>query len=521
MKTGARDAYLKSPSCGKTNYTVLFCGSASGVYLPPLVVFAAEHVYESWMENGPPGTRFACSPKGYMLDVNFESWFIKVFVEHVKNYDKPVVIVYDGHNSHITYDTMKIANDNQIIVVCLPAHTSHAMQPLDVAVFKAVKVQWKKILFDYFQEFRARRAVDKSKFGFLLGKLWPKLNPIHMINGFQASGLYPIDPSVLDRRIVGILGPNEPQYEESTNISCPEKRLNKLVSVVDEMFTSPTTSQPRNAPRKRIQAQFGEVLTRPEALERLRLEKEERAEKLKAKKAEKEMIKKVKKDAKDAEKARKNALKEKEQTKKQARKKAQKGQKGKKVKKVEKRKKAKESTVKAQIGRALNYHESSNSDCSSSEEDIDLVRKDLNNSWSSVSSEPNTSDLLPSADEFDDADDLPDLPDEPVPSTSRNVTITTNKKTSKTKVMKVKNIKTKNTAKPKLKSPRKEAWIVDMLEEEERIVESAEVEKVEKVITKDDPNVVEVEIDGEAVLLKENVSYVCVSYEGENWPGMI
>ncbi len=311
---------------------------------------------------------------------------------------------------------------------------------------------------------------------------------------------------------------------DTRNISSPDKRLNRLVSAVDELFKSPTTSQPaRNPARKRIQAQFGEVLTQPEALERLRKEKEERAEKLRAKKAEKEMIKKVKKDAKDAERARKKALKEKEQAKKQAEKKAQKGKKGQKGKEVEKRKKAKESTVMSQIGRSLNYHDTSSSGSdysSSSEEDIDLVRKDLNNSWSSVSSEANTSDLLPSADEFDDADDLPDLPDEPVPSTSRNITTTTiNKKTSRAKVIKVKNIKTKNTGKTKLKSPRKEAWIVDMLDKEKEMIVDAPIE--EEVITKDDPNVVEIEIDGEAVLIKENVSYVCVTYEGENWPGMI
>ena len=88
--------------CGKTMYTVLFCASAAGHYLPPLVVFAAEHLYDKWMENGPKDALYTCTPRGYLQGLNFESWFIKVFVEYVKNYQKPAVVVYDGHGSHKT-----------------------------------------------------------------------------------------------------------------------------------------------------------------------------------------------------------------------------------------------------------------------------------------------------------------------------------------------------------------------------------------------------------------------------------
>ena len=168
-------------------YSVLFCASAAGHYLPPLVVFAAEHVYDKWMENGPKDALYTCTPRGYMQGLNFESWFLKVFVEYVKNYEKPVVVIYDGHGSHITYVTMAAARDNNIIVVCLPAHTSHAMQPLDVAVFKSVKVTWKQILKAFYHNTSNNKKVDKSKFASLLSKLWPTLNPAHITNGFKES----------------------------------------------------------------------------------------------------------------------------------------------------------------------------------------------------------------------------------------------------------------------------------------------------------------------------------------------
>ena len=47
--------------------------------------------------------------------------------------------------NHITYYTILIAIRNRIINVCLPAHHSHATQPLVMAVFKFVKQNWMMI----------------------------------------------------------------------------------------------------------------------------------------------------------------------------------------------------------------------------------------------------------------------------------------------------------------------------------------------------------------------------------------
>ncbi len=44
-------------------------------------------------------------------------------------------LVLDGHNSHCTYCFCKFAAANDIIVICLPSHTTHVLQPCDVGVF--------------------------------------------------------------------------------------------------------------------------------------------------------------------------------------------------------------------------------------------------------------------------------------------------------------------------------------------------------------------------------------------------
>ncbi|KAF9220292.1 hypothetical protein BS17DRAFT_715149, partial [Gyrodon lividus] len=40
----------------------------------------------------------------------------------------------DDHNSHGTYKFYKFTADHHIIILCLPSHTTHVLQPLDVGI---------------------------------------------------------------------------------------------------------------------------------------------------------------------------------------------------------------------------------------------------------------------------------------------------------------------------------------------------------------------------------------------------
>jgi hypothetical protein len=49
----------------------------------------------------------------------------------------------DGHNSHCTFKFCKYAADNKIIIICLPSHTTHALQPCEVGAFGPLALSWK------------------------------------------------------------------------------------------------------------------------------------------------------------------------------------------------------------------------------------------------------------------------------------------------------------------------------------------------------------------------------------------
>ena len=83
-------------------------------------------------KRGPPGVCYGFSDSGWMMDNNFEDWFIKQFIPCTQHLGRPALLTFDGHNSHISYGTVKAAMENNIVIVYLPPNTSHALQPLDV-----------------------------------------------------------------------------------------------------------------------------------------------------------------------------------------------------------------------------------------------------------------------------------------------------------------------------------------------------------------------------------------------------
>lgn len=288
VRKQSRDAYIKSPTSGKTTYSVLFAVSASGKFLPPFVIYKSKHLYESWTSGGPRGTGYSCSDSGWMMDFNFENWFTKHFVKHVEDLDKPVLLSFDGHNSHLTYNTVKAAIDNNIILLCLPPNTSHALQPLDVGVFRPAKVIWRKVLNTWFTESRME-SVDKAVFPRLLARLWQQLQPQNAIGGFRGSGLYPANRKAVMHRVTQTLDTSKPTSSsiaatsDELNIqSTPRKLLRKaIIEVIAPTPSADTiaTQDQKKRNRKRVQSKVGEVLTEEDVLERMREEEETRKQK--------------------------------------------------------------------------------------------------------------------------------------------------------------------------------------------------------------------------------------------------
>ena len=198
-RRGAKWVHETTGGSGREVTTIHVCGSASGTCLPPFVLYKGKHLYSTWTKGGPAGTIYGVSESGWMEKANFLSWFKKLFVPSVQGLleSGPVVLIFDGHHSHISVELLEYARAKNVHLVCLPSHTSHILQPMDVGVFGPMKATWKRLLKEYKTSTRAAN-VTKEVFPTLLKKLLDSsLRPEHITAGFRASGLHPLKPSAI------------------------------------------------------------------------------------------------------------------------------------------------------------------------------------------------------------------------------------------------------------------------------------------------------------------------------------
>lgn len=60
---------------------------------------------------------------------NWGLQFLKI-TEDIRVGGQHLVLVLDGYGGHIQYPFLKLMKDNRFVVIALPAHTLHVIQPL-------------------------------------------------------------------------------------------------------------------------------------------------------------------------------------------------------------------------------------------------------------------------------------------------------------------------------------------------------------------------------------------------------
>ena len=236
---GSKDTPRVVPSEGKGMHTVLVCGNANGEYLPPSVVFKEKgrQIFPSWMSGAPEGTCFNVTPSGWMEDYAFEEWIVKIFLEFVENQPKPVVLFFDGHNSHLTYRSAINCQKNGIHLICLPPSTSHALQLMDVSVFGPMKTVWRNILPKFYQDSKAA-GVTKGSFCVLLNQLWAQSftsKPQNLVKGFKKTGLYPVDMHAIPQSKIIVTVDFEQTSEKNTGSSANINSVNSITNADTEV----------------------------------------------------------------------------------------------------------------------------------------------------------------------------------------------------------------------------------------------------------------------------------------------
>ncbi|XP_025154458.1 tigger transposable element-derived protein 6-like [Harpegnathos saltator] len=127
------------------NVTFVASMSASGNFWAPAFIFPRKRIKPELMNNAPSGSPAFPQDKGWM-DRDVFLQFIKYFVNQTRpSKEQPVLIVLDGHSSHTkSLNVIDYCRESGVILLSLPPHCTHKMQPLDVScrcrsVLKTIK----------------------------------------------------------------------------------------------------------------------------------------------------------------------------------------------------------------------------------------------------------------------------------------------------------------------------------------------------------------------------------------------
>ena len=228
---------LKGKPCYEVNpgekgetTTVLATFNAVGTYAPLLFIFKGKRLKAEWCVGAPVDSIVRVSDNGWITSELFVE-FAKKFVSSLpKNDPKPHLLLLDGHRTHVyNMDFLSLMKENNVYPFCFPPHTTHCLQPADVALFKSVKHNWTAEGRKHMRENGGRKP-DKKQFFKLFQCAWTKAATIETAqSGFRETGTFPVNRKAIKPEVFAPSQTSERQLDCEPAPPVPETQATRTV----------------------------------------------------------------------------------------------------------------------------------------------------------------------------------------------------------------------------------------------------------------------------------------------------
>jgi DDE superfamily endonuclease len=184
--------------------TCIECISARGEAIPTFFITKGKRFMARWTDDWRarghhPKSSWTASSSGFINEDLALEW-LDHFIENAHIPQRPrrrgqhCLLLMDGHGSHLTYDFIVKCYEYGIIPFCLPPHTTHILQPLDVCVFLPYKHWHQVVLLRKVQE----GIFDFGKDDFLAAQ--PEIKALAfkkstILSAWRACGIVPWNPN--------------------------------------------------------------------------------------------------------------------------------------------------------------------------------------------------------------------------------------------------------------------------------------------------------------------------------------
>lgn len=239
-KKGDKAVYKRCSNDPKECNTTLIGGSAAGIVAPPLVVFNYKRMPGNFMKEFPSDWAMGVSDNGWMTGPLFFEYIANTFYKWLieTKIQFPVILFVDGHSSHMTFTLSEFCKSHGIVFIDFYPNATHLLQPMDVAVFKPLKVEWKKVSDAWRLKHNGAR-IEKREFAKILKVAVDNTDmDSHLKSGFKACGLHPFDANSIsyDRLLKSssTVSPSSQSNCETNNVKVNYTRLLEFEKNIDK-----------------------------------------------------------------------------------------------------------------------------------------------------------------------------------------------------------------------------------------------------------------------------------------------
>lgn len=197
----------------KRQITAVYCGAMSGEFLPAQRIYQGKTTACLPRHKFPSDWHVTYTPNHWSNEDTMMEYIKSIILPYVERKrkelelspDQPALAIFDVFKGQQTESVLKLLNENNVLVVCVPANCTDRLQPMDLSINKSVKEFMRRKFREWYSEQVQRQLSEGEEISPVdlrlstmkpLGARWlvslydylTENNSI-VVNGFKAAGL--------------------------------------------------------------------------------------------------------------------------------------------------------------------------------------------------------------------------------------------------------------------------------------------------------------------------------------------
>ncbi|XP_055634693.1 uncharacterized protein LOC129774767 isoform X2 [Toxorhynchites rutilus septentrionalis] len=211
--SGQKLIHAKVGNAERESYTALFCGNATGQLAPTLMIYPYKFRMPKEIWQKLPKGWAAAKAESDIYCLFFKDVFYPWVVQQKITF--PVIVFLDGYKSHVSFETMQLCTEKNIILVCLPPNSTEITQPLNVSFIRPLENFWNQVLVEWRTDNNGE-ILPRKEIASLLKQAVDRMTNLQstLVNCFRQCGLYPLDPDAVNYS--GLIGETSEAFSTQT-----------------------------------------------------------------------------------------------------------------------------------------------------------------------------------------------------------------------------------------------------------------------------------------------------------------